>query len=169
MSIKNDLAYYGSVGIQRVTCPECGRSAFVIDNETACCGVEFKLVPKRAKQFSQPPKQRRRPGKADQARILTEQQGCCFYCKNPFGHVVLYKHRLVELKVRWDHILPWSYGMNNRAENFVASCQVCNGYKGNLVFASTEDARGYILRKAAKKGVDWDPIREGWSDTLECP
>ncbi len=60
--------------------------------------------------------------------------------------------KLVILKVCWDHRIPFAYSQDNRALNFVAACQICNGIKSSLMFERLEDARGYIYRRLQKKG-----------------
>jgi 5-methylcytosine-specific restriction endonuclease McrA len=152
-----ERAIYGNTTLYRGQCGCCGEVSFVKDGRSVCCD-EPAVKRDRAKRVreSQPRFKRRRPTKADQARILTEQQNRCFYCGNDFGVVAERtgngKPRLEPLAVRWDHWEPFSHSANNNPDNFVAACQVCNAYKSNLIFDDQDAARLVLLRKWEKNG-----------------
>lgn len=48
-----------------------------------------------------------------------------------------------------DHLIPQSYRKNDRPENLMAACRVCNNLGSNFIFATFEEKREYILRKRA--------------------
>lgn len=88
---------------------------------------------------------RRQPTEEEKREILAAQGNRCMYCERSFGSPVIRKGRLVWLRVTWDHLVPFSYGQNNYRYNFVAACQICNGLKGSMMFATIEEARTYIV------------------------
>ena len=51
------------------------------------------------------------------------------------------------LTIEYDHIEPFSYGYNQRLENFVASCKLCNQWKSNKIFNSVEEIQDYLQSK----------------------
>ena len=95
---------------------------------------------------------RRRPGKLARDRILEAQGNRCFYCRLPFGGVIYRRSRPVTLRLEWDHVLPFSYSLDNRPANFVAACHVCNGIKGALYFDTPAKAAAYIDEHRIFKG-----------------
>lgn len=70
----------------------------------------------------------------------------CFYCDREFGSVVWVKRERT-LRVHWDHVTPYVHTFDNREVNFVAACQICNGWKSDKVFDTIEEIRGYLQRK----------------------
>jgi HNH endonuclease len=95
---------------------------------------------------------RRKPEKAVQDRILGRQDGRCLYCGHRFGDTVWRHGQPVTLRLNWDHLIPYAYLAANPDDNWAAACHVCNGIKSSLIFQSVEDARDYILDRAARKG-----------------
>lgn len=59
---------------------------------------------------------------------------------------------MIGLKLQWDHVDPWVYSLNNKDQNFVAACQICNGIKSSMIFNSVEEARVYIQGARKTKG-----------------
>jgi len=95
---------------------------------------------------------RRLPPRRERDKILEKQGNACLYCGNTFGSVV-YKNGVGEpLEVRWDHMVPFCYGQNNKADNFCAACHVCNASKSSKMFNTVEEASDYIKRRWAKRG-----------------
>lgn len=52
-----------------------------------------------------------------------------------------------------DHFVPHSRQGSTSEPNLVASCQVCNSLKSDLVFESLEAARRYLLVERMRKGI----------------
>ncbi len=99
---------------------------------------------------------RLRPTVQEQSDILAEQRGQCLYCGNVFGDVVV-RHKTGKhtvLKLHWDHLIPWVYSQDGRAQNFVASCHVCNGIKGSLVFETITEVRDYVQKQWRAKLIE---------------
>jgi hypothetical protein len=84
-----------------------------------------------------------------------EQDNRCLYCGQEFGTLVIRRGNDWNwLHVTWDHFVPYTYSERNEDENWVAACQLCNGYKSSLVFADVLEVRTYILNKAIKNRHD---------------
>lgn len=140
------IALYGNVKMLRARCPKCGVTSLVIRGCTACCELEPESEPRQWQRMSQPLFARRRPPKEEAKRILAEQNGCCLYCERTLGSFVHYKGRLRQLRLCWDHKVPWSHTMNNHEDNFAAACHLCNAMKSNLIFANVEEVQVHVWR-----------------------
>lgn len=147
------FALYGNIGIIREQCPLCMSVALVIRGEFQCCDFKMQITPRRVVRIVEPEFVRRTPGAEDKRSILERQKQCCFYCDRRFGSAVLRKNNLRILKVCWDHQIPWVYSQNNSAQNFVAACQICNGFKGNRCFAGPDEARSFIEGRWRQKNI----------------
>jgi len=77
---------------------------------------------------------RRKPSVKVQQEILLKQSHRCAYCERSFA---------TEVKVCWDHFLPWVV-FGNRGP-WIASCFLCNSVKHDLYFESVEQAQLYIV------------------------
>ena len=152
---KKHYAQYGNTLLRRGYCEICKSNALLIDGKLACCGDEpsgsegnFSV------QMSETVKKRKRPSKYVQEKILEIQDGMCFYCDSLFGEPFLHPktEKVRFLRVCYDHYVPYSYSQNNNTDNFVATCQVCNGIKTNKIFESKEDARVFILDRRRRLG-----------------
>ena len=138
-------ALYGNVVMPREYCPSCRQWALVVEGRLACCQMPTDLGSRQTKRMSQAPDIRRQPTEEEKRQILEGQQKHCLYCERTFGSAVIRKGKLTWLRVTWDHLVPFCYGQNNNAINFVAACQICNGIKGSLMFATIEEAQTYIV------------------------
>ena len=66
---------------------------------------------------------------------LIETHGkTCFYCRDQIATCI-------------DHIIPYSWDMNNDISNLVPACMFCNGIAGNKHFEDVEHKTQYILSK----------------------
>ena len=92
------MALYGSVVIQRAICPQCGRTALVIDRVMACCGTE-PPPPTGFKRECLPDGLRHLPPIAARRERLRIQENKCFYCLNTFGMRVLRGRQILRLSV----------------------------------------------------------------------
>lgn len=146
------LGVYGNVGLVRGWCEACEDWAFVLDAKMACCDGPAGDPPTRWKRMSQPEYRRKQPPVASQDEILAHQGYRCFYCDQSFGTQFWRKNSLVRLDARWDHTVPYTFSANNTEANFVAACQLCNGWKSDLVFDTPEAARVYLADK-------WNDLR----------
>lgn len=144
------IALYGNVTLTRGWCHDCSGYALVIKGKFACCDREYSDMPRMVKRMSTPEDVRRLPPLRDRRAQLSEQEGKCFYCLREFGRKV-YKHGVkpVVLRVNWDHVLPYSYSQDNHALNFVAACQICNGFKSSRIYATVWDAQVAIATRWA--------------------
>jgi len=138
-------ALYGNIALPREYCPSCRQWALVIDGRLACCNNSTELGARRTKRMSEAADVRRQPTEEEKREILLTQENRCLYCQQPFGSAVIRKEKLVWLKATWDHLVPFSYSQNNYRYNFVAACQICNGLKGSLIFATVEEAQTYVV------------------------
>jgi len=161
MKVASSLAFYGTASIPRGYCSECETYAFIIEGKLRCCGERVTDEPTgKFKQESECAPFRKKPGIRVQRTILEQQRNLCFYCERKFGSKVYRKGRTIYLRVNWDHINPYVYSLNNRDQNFVAACHVCNGIKSSLMFRSLDEARTHIFGKWAEKNYsDLPPLR----------
>jgi hypothetical protein len=153
------IALYGSRKIQREYCKECRSWAFVIENKIQCCDAVFNEAENKkfqVKRMTTLNKGRKRPSKEKIKQMLDIQNNRCIYCEIPFGTAFIHP-RLDKLRftcVCLDHFIPYSYLKDNKLDNFLCACQICNGIKTNKMFDSVEDARAYIKYRRLRKGYD---------------
>lgn len=95
---------------------------------------------------------RRTPSARERTEILEAQKNRCYYCREEFGAIVSRKGKRVSLRLNWDHFVPFSYALEDRPNNFVAACHICNGIKGALVFQTKERAIEFIAERRFQKG-----------------
>jgi hypothetical protein len=159
--LKSWMALYGSVVIQRAICPQCGRTALVIDRVMACCGTE-PPPPTGFKRECLPDGLRHLPPIAARRERLRIQENKCFYCLNTFGMRVLRGRQILRLRLEWDHLLPFAYAQDNSSANFVAACYICNRMKSDKLFKTTDEVRSYVAQKWKQKGlVPLPSLRDG--------
>jgi 5-methylcytosine-specific restriction endonuclease McrA len=150
-------ALYGNVALTRGFCSDCRSYAFVIGGLLACCDTEYDGKVKGHKQMSAARKKRKSLSKYEMQNILESQDYKCIYCDFSFGAVVWRAKpigKAIILRVTFDHFVPFNFSLNNKATNFVAACQVCNGIKSNKVFDSIVDAKRHIQKRRKAKGYD---------------
>jgi 5-methylcytosine-specific restriction endonuclease McrA len=147
------LAIYGSVRLVRDMCPDCKRHAFVIDGVFACCDLEAgsQTPPEKIKRMISGENCRVRPPLSLRRAVLESQYGKCFYCFRLLGGWIPYLGKAVQLRLNWDHLVPYSYLNGNPLANFVAACHICNRYKSSLMFQTVEEARVYIATRIETK------------------
>lgn len=146
------IALYGNVAIEKAYCEECQELSFVIDGELRCCGTRPSGAPTRYKRESIPAQRRKLPSMAARRQKMIEQEFRCFYCDLAFGEIVHKRKRNMILRVEWDHQVPYAYSQNNKDDNFVAACQICNRIKKDFCFDTIEEAKSYVSEKRAEKG-----------------
>ncbi len=153
------VGIYGNVSIPKGWCGRCGALSFIVEDHLVCCNVEVIDVPTSSKRESNPLYVRKNLSAKQKVQQVESQGGKCFYCDRGFGSIVRRRNRWIVLKVNFDHLIPFAYTQNNKLENFVAACHICNQLKSCFVFDSIEDIRGYILGK-------WKEI--GYVDMVDC-
>lgn len=111
---------------------------------------------------------RRRLTKEDKKFHLERQKNCCFWCRFRFGQSFKHDGKEITLSPVWDHALPFAYSRNNSVLNYVASCQLCNSWKGSKVFDTVDDCRKYLQEKWAKLAQEHQKKRLELEDRLEA-
>ncbi len=81
------------------------------------------------------------PTVSRQFKILESQNYQCFYCGSDLHNEC----------IEYDHIEPWVYDYNNKKDNLVASCKICNNIKSSKVFDDIEDIRNHIISQRKKR------------------
>ena len=152
---RTHLALYGNVALKRAYCEVCQTNAFVIGGKLQCCDRPYDTKPEVIRRESQPAPKRRRPGLTEQRAILEAQDYSCIYCQQRFDSIRYRGKKPFKLRIHWDHSVPFAHTMNNRVENFVAACHVCNPLKSDKIFDSLDDARVYLHTARLGKGYDF--------------
>jgi hypothetical protein len=150
------VSYYGAVKLLRDRCRFCKRWALVIDGEMACCGSPPGDVYGTQRMTTG---RIRRPSKRVTSKMLDRQAGLCMYCGQEFGEYREVRLVLRRLRPCWDHFMPRSYSFDDRAENGVVCCNVCNGWKSNLMFETAGEVREFVARRWAREGIDVAGVR----------
>ena len=141
----------GKVTLAKWICPSCGEENLTGYDSLVCqnrgCNLVFENAEfKRTRVIAR--RERRDPVSRVMARRIADQQeGRCFWCENEFGMYVMKQNVVRRLEIVVDHVLPWSFSLDQGKKNLVASCQICNGWKSSLIFDSEEDCRGFLKRK----------------------
>ena len=142
----------GRVTLFKWICEKCGEENLTGEDSTQCIGCRtlFKFDKKKSTFRVIAARDKRKTfGKAFRASLAEEQDGLCFWCGNVFGDYIVKQGVLRRLEIIVEHVNPVSYSFDNGKDNLVASCQVCNGWKGAKVFTSNDECRGYLMRKWA--------------------
>ena len=148
------LALYGNVGIVRVYCEDCQRTAFVTGGIKQCCDVPIVEDVTDSERISQPEAKKHGPNTRERMEICARQHDRCLYCDRRFGSTVWYKGKLITLRVNYDHVLPFEYYRDNSLGNFVAACHVCNNWKSSLIFNYLEEIQVYVSEKWQRVETD---------------
>ena len=156
-------AVFGNIAIPRQYCGECKSMALVVDSALQCCNQPVVVVGEKWKRESLRVAGRRLPSARKRREQIEAQGDRCLYCDRRFDTWVTRKAQVIRLRVCWDHVLPFAYGRDNRDINFVAACQVCNGFKSDLMFADLDAARIYVAGRweSAVSGVRGANAHEG--------
>lgn len=145
--MKQHLAVYGNTRIVRAHCYACGRYALVVDEEMQCCGRKVQTAPTKIRRISEPEAKRRNLSKAEREYILAQQEYKCLYCDVLLDGYVHYHGEIKKVRITWDHMAPYTYTLDNHAENFAATCQFCNAWKSSLIFKTVDEVRIYVEAK----------------------
>lgn len=76
-------------------------------------------------------------GNFGKEKILKRDRGLCQYCGHPTTGV--------------DHIIPVSFKLDNRPENLVCCCRLCNSIASNKLFEDFIAKKIYILDQRIKR------------------
>lgn len=145
---RNHIAQYGNIKIPRGFCYECEGNALILDKKYACCGkVVDSFETDQVIQMSETIKQRKRPTAGTRRMLLEQFNHSCAYCFRKFGDSVMYRGVLKTVSINWDHEVPYSYGQNNEASNFLPACSFCNKFKSNKMFKTIEEVQIYVNAK----------------------
>lgn len=128
--------------------------AFVRGGAYACCDEPIKQVEDEAThRISECNAKRIRIKESVRKEIISSQDGRCLYCLYKLGIVIENEKtfKKIRLKIHIDHFIPWSHLQTNNGE-MIASCQICNGIKSNLMFDSIDSARVDIRNKREQRG-----------------
>ena len=148
---------YGNIILERGYCTSCKDTAIILKNILQCCNKAVVDDNKSKPLYlaTSARLHRKKPNSKQRLHILTIQENKCKYCNHLFGSYVFKNNKVIVLQVVWDHHIPYSYGANNNTENFVAACQICNGFKSNKIFDSLEQLVDYIKRKWELKNITY--------------
>lgn len=137
-------AIYGNVCIQKEWCDDCNGYAFVKRGLLQCCDKKSRLTAELFKREVSPENRRRALSPKKKFEQLLKQDNRCLYCDMQFTSADT---------IHWDHFVPFNYSQDNRSQNYVAACQLCNSIKSSRFFNTVGDAREYIYdrRKARTK------------------
>ena len=138
------IALYGNVGLVRMFCTKCKSFTIVISGKKLCCDGKTSGRAKKVRRMSTSAIIRKRPPKTEQNSLLDLYEGKCAYCEQVIGSYVIYHGKDKQLKLNWDHQVPWVYSQDNRPSNFVPSCDVCNRWKSCLMFNTREEVMLYV-------------------------
>lgn len=155
--MRQHLALYGNTQIVRAHCYQCKRFALVVDDILQCCDRRIEASPTKVRRMSTPEERRRLPAKAQRERILEAQGYRCLYCDVSLNGYVTYHDKIKKVRLTWDHMAPYTYTLDNHAENFAATCQFCNAWKSSLIFKTVDEVRIYVATK-------WEAERESESE-----
>lgn len=151
----NVLSIYGNILLQKTWCEDCECTTFVRNHRKHCCGGLTYATPERYVRESEPEFTRHIPNKFEREKILNDQDNRCLYCDQAFGTVKHRKGKKLNLRLQWDHKLPYAYSADNRSSNFAAACHVCNAIKSDLIFQDIDEARAHIAMQRKDKGYDF--------------
>lgn len=90
----------------------------------------------------------RRLTSAQRQRILQRDNGLCVYCTEDADEV--------------DHVIPWSFKHDDRDENLVAACWLCNQIASNKLFDTIQEKKNHILRR--KRNILKNTIIPIWTE-----
>ena len=162
---EHHVAVYGGTRIPVAKCPECKVESFVEGGLSACCSVPIDEAVSGVRRYTRGG-HRGKPNYKFQREQLDRQNHRCFWCDRAFGDPYVRAGRgkggLKFLRVAWDHVIPIAVDGTNHEDNFVASCNVCNGFKGAKIFANETAMRAWLRsRWLAKMTPDGEVDREG--------
>jgi len=94
---------------------------------------------------------RKYPSLKRQKELLDKQNNQCLYCNKPFGTPYTRNGVLAFTTVHWDHLVPYAYSQTSKDLDFVASCNICNFIKSDMVFETIEEVFRYVDYNRKKK------------------
>lgn len=140
--------YVAGVLLYREKCPNCGEFDMRGDTEFVCfsCGEEYGPN-LEIFESSMQGVNRIKPKKSTRENISISQGNRCYWCGREFGSTIFRKGNTVPLRETTDHIIPVSYRTDNHKRNICTSCQICNSFKSDLLFADDDHCREYVLNR----------------------
>jgi 5-methylcytosine-specific restriction endonuclease McrA len=146
-------AQYGNTMLQRMYCENCRSWTLVIESKKQCCGNICTEESKFTKVIVPPQGNRIRLSRKVREMIKKEQDYKCYYCENVFGYYYSRGWKVYKSTIHFDHIVPFYLSCNNKKDNLVATCNLCNSIKGPKTFKNIEDLREYIQSVKQRKDI----------------
>lgn len=147
------IAIYGSVEIERVFCEDCKTMTFVIDEIKQCCGNEELSPPETVYKMSGSRNKRFTHRSVDRSDIVKNQNNLCLYCGKEFGYFYLRNGKVIKSTIHIDHVIPFSFSQNNRTENRVACCNLCNTFKAGKIFSNLNELKEHLDERRKNKRI----------------
>ena len=146
--VKKHIAIYGSVKVNRCFCEFCKCWTIVAkDGLKLCCNKPSEENPSEYKSMMEAFPKRRTINSNTKKLLLEKFNNSCCYCDRRFGSYVEVNGSLKQIRVNYDHKIPFSYSYNNQDDNFLPACSFCNNWKSNNIFQTMEDAKLYVSQK----------------------
>lgn len=140
-------ALYGRVNVPRGLCPSCNDWSLIIDGKYTCCKTKVVDETKGIRRMTQGVLRRSKPSGKEQVSLLLMFRYRCSYCERKFGSHIWLNGKIVEIKLEWDHVVPFVYNQDNDVTNFRPACHVCNRWKHSQMFDTIEEIKEYVLSK----------------------
>jgi len=157
---KRHIAIYGNIPLERGYCRDCVQTCIILDGIKQCCGGHVKgidISEQPVIRISEPQFRRKHFSKEFKRKILNEQNYLCIYCGKFFGSLYCIEGKLGIKKTRaeFDHFIAFVYSANNKSENIVAACNICNGLKSDKMFNDLEGVTLYVTEKTKEKKISY--------------
>ncbi len=148
-------------------CPECDEKNTLYDTrskprnikyECEWCGLKYRGAVTLTKVVvDKNQKHRKNLTKKQKKELCEKQHHRCYWCHRKFTTYIWdsKSHRMRELNPTYDHYKAFSFTFDNRVENHVASCPICNAFKHNMYFETENECRQvleYKWNRALDKG-----------------
>lgn len=142
--------------LYRVFCPKCDDYLLLPKNKLSCdCGSKFFIEGVSENDNILCRSLRKKKLSKDFKELLIKKfNNTCVYCRNEIGSVVSRNNKIFTLKAAFDHFVPYAYLQTNPDDNYILSCNVCNGIKSDLIFEDIDTARHYINKKLHFKNIE---------------
>jgi hypothetical protein len=148
---------FGSTAMLHGFCPRCDDNGFATpEGNCLDCKTPMNIARKVRREVKAQFK-RRQPSPAYRQAQLERQAQRCYWCRREFGEYLVRRGSHCQLRVCWDHFIPFSFTGSCDDIEFVAACQVCNGIKTDHMFDTEDECRAYIVRRVARR---WQSVDE---------
>lgn len=137
----------GGIDLYRAMCPTCQDFNLSANSNFICttCNAEYTYgLRVDSVRMVSSVSRRRQFGSGLVRKIAKQQNNKCYWCGREFDTHIIKHDKIVTLTIHIDHIIPFAYSQNNTNENFVASCNICNLFKGDKVFDNNDDCVNFL-------------------------